>query len=313
MKDLILDVSRQNTIGKLDPWFEKLIEHFLGDKTIADEESVEKARVKIIRDLVIYREQSGVDKCVLGMSGGVDSALTAALFKEAGWNVTGFLLPINQNPEETARGAEACEALDIAYEHIDLSHEANAMADKLVPLEFGKPETKAELIRIGNIRARLRMITLYNEASMLGGLVASTDNFSELTAGFWTLHGDVGDLSPIQSLWKSYEVPLMAKYSGVPKSIWAAKPTDGLGIDNGDEDQFGCSYLEWDLIMMCLMQQVDVPLNGRPNEVWEIVTTRLRNSGFKRYNPAYLEAFKNRFSRLEELDNAWKPSVLKGF
>ena len=62
------------------------------------------------------------------------------------------------------------------------------------------------------------MATLYNMAASHGGLVAGTDNYSELTAGFWTLHGDVGDISPIQSLLKSWEVPYLAKSLGVPRS-----------------------------------------------------------------------------------------------
>ena len=62
------------------------------------------------------------------------------------------------------------------------------------------------------------------------------------------------DLSPIQGLYKSWEVPTMARMAGVPESVYTAKPTDGLGIDAGDEAQFGCSYLEWDIMLMCQLE-----------------------------------------------------------
>ena len=143
------------------------------------------------------------------MSGGIDSALTASLFKEAGWNVTGLTLPIHQNPEETQRGIDACEALGITHKQVDLSDAYDNLISHLheMPHPNGG-DTKAEKVRRGNIRARLRMITLYNEAAKQQGIVGSTDNFSELSAGFWTLHGDVGDVAPIQSLSKSWEVPM---------------------------------------------------------------------------------------------------------
>ena len=195
----------------------------------------------------------------MGVSGGIDSALTAALFKNAGWNVTGLTLPIHQNTEETDRGIEACESLGINHLQVDLTQAFESY------LQHATEEADAELhtrdfyedknarIRGGNIRARLRMITLYNQASLHKGIVGSTDNFSELAAGFWTLHGDVGDVAPIQSLTKSWEVPALAEMQGVPDSVVFAVPTDGLGVSSSDEDQFGFSYLEFDLALFKLV------------------------------------------------------------
>ena len=121
--------------------------------------------------------------------------------------------------------------------------------------------------RQGNIRARLRMITLYNLAHKVAGCVGSTDNFSELAAGFWTLHGDVGDIAPIQSLNKSWEVPMLAKMLDVPQATVEAVPTDGLGISNSDADQLGMSYLEFDIALFELLSlprldKKTVPLLG---------------------------------------------------
>lgn len=316
MKTEVLRVSRQDTIAELSPWFDQQLENLINNRTFLPIPSLHEIREGIVDDLIDYRRQSGLKQVVLGMSGGVDSALTAAFFKAAGWNVTGYLMPINQNPEETERGREACDALDIPFIVADLSHEANELTTRLVHIN---PTSKAEKIRAGNIRARLRMITLYNAANQLGGLVASTDNFSELSAGFWTLHGDVGDLSPIQSLWKSWEVPMLARMMKVPESIYTAKPTDGLGVDNGDEDQFGCSYLEWDIMVMSMLADTDGTLSreiegdARADAVNKLVVRRIAATAYKRFNPAYLSnrVDPNRFGGLARLDSEWVPAVLK--
>ena len=92
-------------------------------------------------------------------------------------------------------------------------------------------------IRMGNIKARLRMIYLYNLASKSNGLVLSTDNFTEYMLGFWTLHGDVGDFGIIQKVLKGLELYDIARYLDVPQEIIDAKPDDGLGIAGGDEDR----------------------------------------------------------------------------
>ena len=158
------------------------------------------------------------------------------------------------------------------------------------------------------------MNTLYNLASLHKGMVASTDNFSELAAGFWTLHGDVGDVAPIQSLTKSWEVPAMAEFQDVPESIVLAKPTDGLGVANGDEDQFGCSYLEFDIVLLSEINGLlNYNLNGdiedsyseRMKAVYEIVKSRVGSTVYKRQNPSNLDhpTQPDRYDLLENLDN----------
>ena len=335
LTETILDLSRQNNIGALTPWFDAELDRQMNWPPAATgkvahfptEEQLNELGDDLVARLVAYREQTGVSTVVLGMSGGVDSALTAALFKRAGWRVIGVTMPIHQNPEETDRGVEACEALGIEHLHIDLSnlYDSALLAETVLDKDLTRQDASdtKTLIRRGNVRARLRMITLYNLAAKEGGLVASTDNFSELGAGFWTLHGDVGDLSPIQSLLKSWEVPYMSKIMGVPERTWRATPTDGLGISNGDEAQLGGSYLEWDLMVNAIIDKLDSPTlrrrdlkaehvaealnfgeDPRAQQVFDAVMTRMGSTWFKRMNPVNLEnKHHDRYSALAHIDN----------
>jgi nicotinamide-nucleotide amidase len=240
-------------------------------------------------------------------------------------------MPIHQEPIETHRGMEACRALGVEHVHQDLS---DAYDHMVATLQEDTGTEVADKIRRGNIRARLRMITLYNLAAARGGFVASTDNYSELAMGFWTLHGDVGDVSPIQSLSKSWEVPAMARLRGVPESIWRATPTDGLGIAAGDEAQFGFSYLELDLMLFSLTKTningmtMDLAtgdpiefIKGRLNlddehasQIFDLVVGRLKGSWFKRTNPINIKhpIDDRRYSELEQLDWNYLPEVLGG-
>lgn len=328
----ILDLSRQNNIGTLSPWFTSQLHHYVAIGEFVNTTKIAAIRDAIVTRLASYRTESKTGTVVLGMSGGVDSAVVAALFKAAGYRVIGATMPIHQNPEETERGVEACQALGLEHIHADLSEDYDAaltsfsaiIAASSIALT-GDTSEHGNKIRRGNIRARTRMKFLYHLAHEVGGFVASTDNFSELVAGFWTLHGDVGDVAPIQSLFKSWEVVALARLLGVPEKTWRATPTDGLGITAGDEVQLGASYLQWDIITLAIsdavisegndtIDQVRQTLETEFGEtmsdddllVFEAVIRRIGGSWFKRKNPLNFDhPFSgSRLSLIDEIDDA---------
>lgn len=316
IKQEILRYSRQEKMHPLSNWFDSNLEYLIDSNVYIDLNGLEDIGQKIVQGLTAYRKKYNIHTAVIGMSGGVDSALTAALFKSAGWRVIGVTMPIHQRQEETDRGIQAIEQLGLEHMHIDLTDQYENLLASVAQYD-GKIMDTENSIRRGNLRVRSRMITVYNIASMNAGLVASTDNFSELAAGFWTLHGDVGDVAPIQSFIKSWEVPKLAEIYGVPADTVFATPTDGLGISNGDEDQFGFSYLEFDIVLMRLCQSMNILYNRQQiQEYLQVPTTdldsvnkildRIRMSGFKRQNPFNLPhpLQDNRYIGLTNIDRS---------
>lgn len=328
IKQQILDLSRQNNIGALSPWFDAQLDAAITKSVFLPTAELDRVSNEIVAQLEQYRVAVNRSTVVLGMSGGVDSALTAALFKKAGYRVIGVTMPINQDPAETERGVEACNVLGIEHKHVDLTMAYANLKSELGDSTLMDVGDKAVRIRLGNIRARLRMITLYNIAHLNDGFVASTDNLSEKFAGFWTICGDVGDVAPIQSLWKSWEVPYLAKANGVPESTYRATPTDGLGIDNGDEAQLGASYLEFDLMAEAIgaalndagIDTVEAVRNKlafgddeRAQIVFNNVVKRVGATWFKRYGTVNLRhPQQDRYSMLGKVDYVlFQPLVVK--
>ena len=315
MKHTILEYNRKPV---LSPAFDKLLEGYIKSGKFLTVERLQVLRNDIVQSLVGYANKYKISNVVIGLSGGIDSALSASLFRDAGYHVIGVTMPIEQIEEETERGIETAKALGIDHRHIDLTDAYHDLLKQQYKLDAGLISNDySSKMRKGNIRARLRMITLYNLAGASQGFVASTDNFSELAAGFWTLHGDVGDVSPIQSLSKSWEVPALAEMQGVPDSVVFAVPTDGLGISSSDEDQFGFSYLEFDIALFKLLENMDgVEFEHSPADIAGFknvedklivneVVDRIKGTTYKRYNPYNLKHTfeKDRYDQLDKLDN----------
>ncbi len=197
-----------------------------------------------------YAENASVQGFVIGVSGGIDSAVTATLCAQTEMNVLLLEMPIHQAENQVNRAQELIKKLIREFPNVS-SQQVN-----LTPVyeSFVAANTKIEdaakvSLSLANSRARLRMTTLYYYAGLHGLLVAGTGNkVEDFGVGFYTKYGDGGvDLSPIADLMKS-EVYQLGKFLNVPQSILLAAPTDGLFGDNRtDEDQLGASYdeLEW--------------------------------------------------------------------
>jgi len=199
----------------------------------------------IIHWLRTYAESAGMRGFVVGVSGGIDSAVTSALCAATGLEVAVCDLPIRQATAERERGRAHMAALAARWPGVqevtvDLGKTFDALVEAL---------PAADGLAQANARARLRMTALYAVAAERQALVAGTGNkVEDFGVGFYTKYGDGGvDLSPIADLLKS-EVYVLGAYLGVSAEILNAPPTDGLwGDGRTDEDALGASYdeLEW--------------------------------------------------------------------
>lgn len=210
----------------------------------------EKIKKHIVDWLKNYVNNAKVSGFVVGISGGVDSAVTSTLCAMTGLPTICVEMPIHQAESHVSRGREHIEQLKKRFANVS-SIETNLtsvfeMFKSLVPA--GDDDAKYHL-SLANTRARLRMTTLYYHAGINNSIVAGTGNkVEDFGVGFYTKYGDGGvDVSPIADLMKS-EVYKLAQHIEVPNSILNAAPTDGLfGDDRTDEEQLGASYdeLEW--------------------------------------------------------------------
>ncbi|HSN48512.1 MAG TPA: NAD(+) synthase [Flavobacterium sp.] len=214
---------------------------------------VDKVNIHIVNWLKTYAENAKVNGFVVGISGGIDSAVTSTLCAQTGLTTLCVEMPIHQAPSHVSRGREHIEQLKKRFANVK-----NVEADLTSVFEDFKKVVPNNLdihkvnLSLANTRARLRMTTLYYFAGIHGLLVAGTGNkVEDFGVGFYTKYGDGGvDVSPIADLMKS-DVYALGEILKVPKSILAASPTDGLfGDDRTDEDQLGATYdeLEWAML-----------------------------------------------------------------
>jgi len=256
-----------------------------------------KTAVKNIRkELKQYLQKSKLKSLIAGVSGGIDSALTVALARpvcdELGVKLYCRSITISTNkPEEINRAELTGKAFGHDFKEVNLSVTFDKIISDIVE-DYENTDTaiRSYKIRQGNVKARMRMMYLYDLAAKHRGMVLSTDNYTELLLGFWTLHGDVGDYGMIQNLWKT-EVYAMAEYlvqnytnqdqAEALKACIDAVPTDGLGITNSDLDQIGASsYQEVDEILISYLKNPD-----NANILNHKVVKRKLASEFKRNNP----------------------------
>ena len=241
----------------------------------------EKVIDYIVNWLKDYATNAKVNGFVIGISGGIDSAVTSTLCAKTGLKVLCIEMPIHQAASHVTRAQEHIAQLKQRFANV-----SDTRVDLTPVFEEFKTEVSLEGkqatvdMALANTRARLRMTTLYYHAGLLGLLVAGTGNkVEDFGVGFYTKYGDGGvDLSPIADLLKS-EVYKIGELLNVPESIMKAAPSDGLfGDARSDEDQIGASYpeLEWAMKMKSEGKKAS-DFEGRQQEAFKI---------FERFNTA---------------------------
>ncbi len=226
----------------------------------------------------------GFQRAVVGVSGGVDSALVCFLAAEAlgPENVLALRMPYRtSSPESLEHAQMVIEKTGVQSRTVDISPMVDAYLEGYVP--------DADRIRRGNVMARMRMIVLYDHSAAFGGLVVGTGNKTEILLGYTTLYGDAAyAINPIGDLYKT-QVWQLAEAVGVPEVIVKKAPSADLWIGQTDEGELGFSYLMADQILYRLVDERYTPeeviAQGFPEAVvWSIVE-RLRRNHYKRMMP----------------------------
>tara|TARA_B100001175_G_scaffold177873_1_gene151105 strand:- start:1145 stop:1903 length:759 start_codon:yes stop_codon:yes gene_type:complete len=206
-----------------------------------------KLHEKISSWILDYLKINNLKTLVIGISGGIDSAVTSTLCAMTGFPTKLLVMPIYQNEDETKRGLNHCSFLKEKYDNVEIiKTDLSKVYDNYISII---PKDFHNKLSLANTRARIRMTTLYMVAGGSNGIVVGTGNkVEDFGVGFFTKYGDGGvDISPIANLMKS-EVYELADNLNINREIIDAPPTDGLWDDGRtDEDQLGISYddLEW--------------------------------------------------------------------
>lgn len=241
----------------------------------------EKVIDHIVKWLKDYATNAKCKGFVIGISGGIDSAVTSTLCAKTGLDLLCLEMPIHQAPSQVTRASKHIDWLEQKFsgarrQMVNLTPVFDQLIEVLPPVD----NEEDRFMSLANTRARLRMTSLYYFAALEGYLVAGTGNkVEDFGVGFYTKYGDGGvDLSPIADLLKT-EVYAIAEVLRINQEIIKAAPTDGLwGDDRTDEDQIGASYpeLEW-AMKMKEAGKTESDFKGREKEVFSI---------FNRFNSA---------------------------
>ena len=198
-------------------------------------------------------KKTGLSKVVVGLSGGLDSAIVAVLCKEVfGDNLSVVLMPSHMSSDASAKDAiELCEKFNIKYETVEIAPMVKGYFDNV---------KDADALRIGNLSARMRMSVLYDISARDNSLVVGTSNKSELLLGYGTIFGDIAcAINPIGQMYKSDEFEF-AKFLGVTDAIINKKPSADLWEGQSDEEELGYTYKDIDEVLKELID------NGKTKE-----------------------------------------------
>lgn len=240
----------------------------------------------IVEWLTDYAKSARVNGYVIGVSGGIDSAVVSTLCAKTGLNVIVMEMPIHQAKDQVSRSRNHIDTLKQRYSNVssielDLTETYDDFVRALEHVTDLNADVDQKFLTLSNTRSRMRMISLYSVAGLHGYLVCGTGNkVEDFGVGFYTKYGDGGvDLSPIADLMKS-EVYALGREIGVNDDILNARPTDGLWDDGRtDEDQIGATYDELEWAMLTQEKYGNEPVesifdNDRQKEVWEIYLSR---------------------------------------
>ncbi|SDS17741.1 NAD+ synthase [Gillisia sp. Hel1_33_143] len=248
----------------------------------------EKVVEHIVTWLKDYAVSASMNGFVIGISGGIDSAVTSTLCARTGLRTLCLEMPIHQAPTQVTRAQNHITSLKQQFANISsLPVDLTNVFEQFMTAVPQAEVSATKDLSLANTRARLRMTTLYYFAGLHRYLVAGTGNkVEDFGVGFFTKYGDGGvDLSPIADLTKS-EVYEIAKYLNINNEIITAAPTDGLfGDDRSDEDQLGASYDELEWAMKQDTPDVNVEeFTSREKEVFKIYI-RLNRMNQHKMNP----------------------------
>lgn len=233
-------------------------------------------------------KKSGTKGLVVGLSGGVDSAVVAGLCKKAFPDRSiGVIMPANSNPVDREDAILIAKSYDLKHIEVEITEPHQQIIKGVQNALEHEGYSFEERLSQGNLKARMRMATLYTVANALNYLVVGTDNAPESYTGYFTKYGDGGvDILPIQSLTKT-EVRAWAAKLGLPESIVNRVPTAGLWQGQTDEQEMGITY-----------DSIDRYLLGEetPSEIVEKIEKLHRQSEHKRHLPPGLD-----LPKLEEI------------
>ena len=225
----------------------------------------------------------GMTKAVIGLSGGIDSALSCCLAAEAlgPQNVLAVCLPYKSSASTSLEHAK------LLIEQLGVKSTTFEITGMVDPLINANPEMSKT--RKGNIMARARMIVLYDKSADFGGLVIGTSNKTEILLGYSTLFGDSAcAINPLGDLYKT-QIRQLSKAMGIPDVIINKPPTADLWLDQTDEGELGFTYAEVDRLLYLLIDQRYSPEDcvdaGFAQDFVNLVVERIRRNQFKRVMP----------------------------
>ena len=238
-------------------------------------QNVKEQLVTFLKDEV---SNIGLKKVVVGISGGLDSAIVSVLCKEAfGDNMNGVFMPSHMSSDASINDAkELCEKFDISYEIVEIAPMVKGYFDNI---------SNATPLRIGNLSARMRMSILYDISARDNSIVVGTSNKSEILLGYGTLYGDTAcAINPIGKLYKS-DAFEFAKFLGVTDAIINKKPSADLWEGQSDEAELGYTYKVMDDVLKKLIDENEskeqLLTMGVEEELIDMLQYRVKANAFK--------------------------------